>query len=193
MSCQQAMKMDVEQAEAALEKNSDIFTVDTLVIDGKKEYYDGVGRGLDIDLDIPIEKDSIESDSVLHTLEPIKLNYGYDLTPNESGFVLQKLQEYYDLLLLEKNHPEFKKEADIQLNSLADFKALIDNDTDSISVAIKELKWVKSNSLNLHTHKIYYTRNQVQDSILVTIQRTHLLVNGEQVYDQKIRFSQLND
>ena len=175
---------DAKQAKTATEEDFDGIMIDTLESSNKNN--NRVDREGWNSLDI------IDSTTIYYRFGTINNDYQTNFKRNQSSIIEQKLQEYYDLLLLEKTHPEFKQETQEQLDRLANFKAIV-NDT-TANIRITNMRYISGrqfeNSSELF-YTIFYSNNKQKDSIRTIIKSTKLKVNNDTLYDQKVRFERL--
>jgi len=106
----------------------------------------------------------------------------------------QKLQDYYDLLLLQNQHPEFQNEIKEQLQELSTHKILIAKSIQSIRIQnVQQLEDVIKISDSLQRIKFSYdisTGDSIKtDTITAIIKTNRLDLDGTEVIATKIKFT----
>lgn len=107
---------------------------------------------------------------------------------------IQKLKNYFDLLNLEKQHPEFKNDITDQINKLSSEITLKNKYTTPVIVSNihkvgKEIKINDSLKKIKLAFKISHESNQVSDSIYVKIHTSLINIDGREITTNKIKFS----
>ncbi|WP_299125691.1 hypothetical protein [uncultured Winogradskyella sp.] len=125
----------------------------------------------------------------------IEVVSNYEVIPTfNAPLINQKLQDFYDLIALQNQHPEFTEEVTEQLknytnDSLSNFK------TKNVAI-IENVKQIgKIIHLNDSTKKIKLTYNKVvdntkiADTIFAIINNKIIKIDGEPIVSKKVRFS----
>ncbi len=104
----------------------------------------------------------------------------------------QKLQEYYDLSLLQKHHPEFENDIKLQLNKLADTLLILPNTTREIIIKnVTEIDYQKitdsTSKLRLR-YEVISDRGSTFDTISAIIKTKAITVNNETITTNKLTF-----
>ena len=192
LACNQGMEANkslIESSEVKQPESIENISIDTLYIHEKgKSYLDNLGwiTSADSHTNAINKLNSYQND---HRIG----GYKYRIKNKQLTFIQEKLQEYYDLLLLKKNNPEFGDEVGLQLDRLANFKVPITPDPVAISIQnIQYLSAERDKKSKLIQYKIMYRYNQQLDSLKATVVLTKLKVNTDTVYDHKIHFKSFN-
>jgi hypothetical protein len=179
----------IESSEVKQPESIENISIDTLYIREKeKGYLDVLGWIASEDSDT----NAIRTSNTYQNNHHIG-GYKYRDKNKQFTFIQEKLQEYYDLLLLEKNNPEFGDEVRLQLDRLANFKVAITPDPVAISMQnIQYLSAERDKKSKLIQYKIMYRYNQQLDSLKATVVLTKLKVSTDTVFDHKIHFEPFN-
>ncbi|MDO5978079.1 hypothetical protein [Flavivirga spongiicola] len=115
-------------------------------------------------------------------------NTGFSITT----LAEQKLQEYYDLSLLQKHHPEFENDIKLQLNKLADTLLILPNTTREIIIKnVTKIDYQKitdsTSKLRLH-YEVISDRGNTFDTISAIIKTKTIMVNNETITTRKLTF-----
>lgn len=146
----------------------------------------------DIDDSVVYEEDVALDKEILYDLE-VNANYDVKYEMN-TPLINQKLQEFYDLLALQNQHPEFMDEVAEQLknytqDSISNFKV------DKV-VVIKDIRRL-GNVIRVNDSsekiKLTYTKMvdniKTVDTIYAIISNKTILVDNEPLTSNKVRFS----
>jgi len=105
----------------------------------------------------------------------------------------QKLQEFYDLLLLQKNHPEFNEDISIQLKGISEKNINVPKTATQVSV--KEIKQLKENEVISDSitkvffeYKLDFNGVTKIDTITAIVITKQVLINDEQQIFTKLKF-----
>jgi len=109
----------------------------------------------------------------------------------------QKLQDLYDLLVLQQNHPEFKKDIANQLQDISEDSIHISNKMNTISVEnVSILEPIRQLSDSTQSLKIDFDVNSnlgvTKDSITVIITTNKIIIDEQELKSTKIRFKKIN-
>jgi len=103
----------------------------------------------------------------------------------------QKLQEYYDLLVLQKKHPEFKNDILAQLQKISSINKKL-KDTNSIKINNLELISTNKTSETERRIKISFdviSNNKIKkDTTIVLIKTKKVIIDNRELVSNKIRF-----
>jgi len=103
----------------------------------------------------------------------------------------QKLQEYYDLLVLQKKHPEFKDDILAQLQKISSINKKL-KDTNSIKINNLELISTNKTSETERRIKISFdviSNNKIKkDTTIVLIKTKKVIIDNRELVSNKIRF-----
>ncbi len=110
------------------------------------------------------------------------------------NIVTQKLQDLYDLTLLQKKHPEFKEDINAQLRELTIDSIVLSNGLDKISIEnIRQNGSLTRFSDSVQKMKLNFdivsNDTVMKDSIFVKIISKTMTFDNENVKTNKIRFS----
>ncbi len=108
-----------------------------------------------------------------------------------------KLQEYFDLLVLEKKHPEFKKELELQIRKMANFNFPIDSLSTNIKIKnikqIGNLVRVSDTSQRLKiSFDINTTTSSKNDSIAMLVHSKTILIDTQEMTTTQVVFEKIN-
>lgn len=125
-----------------------------------------------------------------------KLNledFGYTKSSfNVSNLAQQKLQEYYDLVLLKEQHPEFGNDIELQLKNLANTSLEIPKSTEAINInsvkVISNQKLSDSTLRMLLKYQLTTNNGTSTDTIIAIIKTKTIIVDGEGVTSTKLVF-----
>lgn len=109
----------------------------------------------------------------------------------------QKLQNYFELLQLQKKHPQFKDEIEEQLKSFTKEGMIISNAFEGITVSnIKQIGKVVKVSDSVVKLKLVYDRvsenNTREDSIYAFITTKNIYLDDKQTVSNEIVFERIN-
>lgn len=127
-------------------------------------------------------------------------NNNYQFDSNTISLInplTQKLQELYDLQVLQQQHPEFKAEIASQLERLGDFKSAIPQETETIK--IQDIDFIGSiHQINDSTfsQQLIYSKilNDTQitkDSILALIHVSLIEIDGQENINTTFTFKDI--
>ncbi len=108
----------------------------------------------------------------------------------------QKLQDYFDLLALQQQHPEFKKEITTQLQELSKDILIIKDSTQQVIIEnVQQLSEIQRVSDSVQKIKIRFdirTNNNVKnDSITAIITTKKIRLDDKEVISTKILFEKV--
>ncbi len=141
----------------------------------------------------PIEVDAVEiqENMVLESPMAKKADEGFAF----QQLTQQKLQEYYDLIVLQKQHPEFKEDINSQLKELSRAKILVDA---SEEVQIKNVQQIgKSEQASDTIQKIRIrfdvvgTNSTRTDTLTAIIKTKKMMLDNKEVVSTKVVFLQI--
>ncbi|NMH87341.1 hypothetical protein [Flavivirga algicola] len=111
---------------------------------------------------------------------------------NITTLARQKLQEYYDLSLLQKYHPEFENDIKIQLSKLSDTVPNIPNT--SREIVIKNVSEIDNQKLTDSTSKLQLRYEVISeqgstfDTISAILKTKTVILNNNRVTTNKLTF-----
>lgn len=118
--------------------------------------------------------------------------------PLESDFteidiIIQKLQEYYDLSILQQQFPELKKELSSQIKTLSNIEASIDSHTKAISIKnvsqIGNSKQVSDTVTEVILQfEIHSEKRKQTDTITALLKTSKTIIDSEVFVTRKIEF-----
>ncbi len=107
------------------------------------------------------------------------------LTP----LIKQKLQEYYDLLVLKETNPEFSDEIKEQLKKLSDEKLEIASTINPVSIKnILFISALEKVSDSIQKVKFSYERNSKKDSLTAIIKSSPIKIEDQIIWNTQILF-----
>ncbi|WP_299225128.1 hypothetical protein [uncultured Psychroserpens sp.] len=121
----------------------------------------------------------------------------YSSKINHQTIATHKLEEYFDLLKLKENHPNFKDDILLQLNALSKDRLLDYNIAKILSIEnieqIGEIKKVSDSVEKLQLKfNIVLENETITDSILAIITSRPIILDGEEIISNKITFSRFD-
>ncbi|MEP0263833.1 hypothetical protein [Dokdonia sp.] len=124
------------------------------------------------------EDKAIESETPIPTMVSTEEAYTH--------LISEKLQDYFEKQKITKNHPDFKSKLDTGI--------ILSPNQDSISsiLILEKINTKEFDSLALKTVISYY--NSVKkDTIISKIERTKVIIEGEEVISSKVTFKNYQD
>jgi hypothetical protein len=156
------------------------------------ENYEVATETADIEEMIVID-DEVDFDKKIVFDEEVIANYEVENIINKP-LINQKLQDFYDLIALQNQHPEFNNEVMEQLKNYTN-DSIINYTTDKV-VIIKNLQQIGETSIiNNSTQKIKLRYTKVSENIEITdtiyaiITSKPIMINNESLVSNKVRFS----
>ena len=129
--------------------------------------------------------DSYKKEAVIEKSAIITEQFKYQIITK------QKLQEYYDLLVLQKKHPEFKDDILAQLQKISSINKKL-KDTNSIKINNLELISTNKTSETERRIKISFdviSNNKIKkDTTIVLIKTKKVIIDNRELVSNKIRF-----
>ncbi len=111
---------------------------------------------------------------------------------NTTTLAQQKLQEYYDLSLLQKHHPEFESDIKLQLSKFADLPLNISNTIQEITIKnvteISHQKLTDSTSKLRLRYEVTSKKGSSFDTISAIIKTKIITLNNEIITTNKLTF-----
>jgi hypothetical protein len=106
----------------------------------------------------------------------------------------QKLQDYFDLLLLQKNHPEFKNDIIKQLQDISDEQRTISATANNIKIQnIKQIGMPQKLSESVQkltlSFDIVIGKTRQKDTIFAMINAKKISLDGKEFVSTKVFFS----
>ncbi len=106
----------------------------------------------------------------------------------------QKLQDYFDLLLLQQQHPEFKKSITIQLQKLLKDSIALSHPVQEITIQnVQQIGNIQHVSDSIQKMKVHFDmiadNDTKSDSIVVFIKTKKIVLDGNTVIAAKLMFS----
>lgn len=123
--------------------------------------------------------------------ESIEVFKEFDIenTTSLNTILKQKLQEYHDLLLLEKTNPEFSNEIKEQLKKLSDEKLDIDSIEGEVSIRdILFLSSAEKISDSIQKIKFSYRANTKTDSLTAIVKTIPIVIENQTIWSTSILF-----
>lgn len=134
-------------------------------------------------------------------MKPVNYSYKKETVIEKSAIITepfkyqiitkQKLQEYYDLLVLQKKHPEFKDDILAQLQKISSINKKL-KDTNSIKINNLELISTNKTSETERRIKISFdviSNNKIKkDTTIVLIKTKKVIIDNRELVSNKIRF-----
>ncbi|MBJ2175302.1 hypothetical protein JBL43_13695 [Aureibaculum sp. A20] len=109
----------------------------------------------------------------------------------------QKLQDLFDLLVLQKEYPEFNQDITDQLNEIYDGEISISDKIKDIAIkSIKVIEPIKKLSDSLQSLKICFEVQSnlgiTNDSLLVIIKTKKIVLDDQDLESKKLMFKKIN-
>ena len=140
-----------------------------------------------------VSTDAVESEIMIPTEVDIKEAFKkVDLEKNTTQLnplIKQKLQEYHDLLALEKTNPEFKNEIKEQLKKLSDSQLEIDSTINEVNIEnISFLSPPEKISDSIQKVTFSYSNGSKTDSLTAVVKTTPIKVDDQTIWSTQILF-----
>ncbi len=113
---------------------------------------------------------------------------------NYKALSIQKLNEYFDLLKLQRQHPEFNSDIEAQLTKYTSQALITGNLPATFKVnEIKQIGEVQKVSDSVNKIQLSYNlevnNSQIKDSIFAYCSLKTITINGQNIMSNKVRFS----
>jgi len=110
---------------------------------------------------------------------------------------VEKLHSYFELLKIQKEHPEFQEDVLVELRSFSEENFNVKNDGKNFMLQdVKRVGDIEVLSDSLETMKLQYvigtSEKTETDSIKVNITTKTILLDGEEIKSRKVTFSSLH-
>lgn len=135
--------------------------------------------------------DEIEESDMVTAKESMEVFKEFDIenTISLNTILKQKLQEYHDLLLLEKTNPEFSDEIKGQLKKLSDEKLNTDSTENKINIEnISFLSSPEKISDSIQKIRFSYKTNTKIDSLIAVVKTIPIVIEGQTIWSTQITF-----
>jgi hypothetical protein len=137
-----------------------------------------------------VSTDAIELEAAPFVEEEIlkKVDFEKNIT-QLNPLIKQKLQEYYDLLALEKANPEFTNEIKVQLKKLSDIQLELDSTINQVKIEdILFLSSIEKVSDSIQKVKFSYNNGSKTDSLTAIIKTTPVKVDDQTIWNTQVLF-----